>query len=98
MLDGVRVLDLADGSGAMCGRILGDLGADVIKIEPPGGDAGRREPPFAGDVPDAERSLSWFAANLNKRGITLDLQTNTGLTLFGRLAASADVILETPEP
>ena len=57
MLDGLRVLDLADGSGALCGRILGDLGADVVKIEPPGGEAARREPPFAGDIPDNDRSL-----------------------------------------
>jgi crotonobetainyl-CoA:carnitine CoA-transferase CaiB-like acyl-CoA transferase len=96
MLDGLRVLDLADASGALCARILGDLGADVIKIEPPGGEAARREPPFAADVPDPERSLSWFAANLNKRGITLDLDSRTGLALFARLVQHADVIVETP--
>jgi crotonobetainyl-CoA:carnitine CoA-transferase CaiB-like acyl-CoA transferase len=96
MLEDLRVLDLADGSGAMCGRILADLGADVIKIEPPGGDPARREPPFAGDVPHADRSLSWYAANLNKRGITLDLETPTGRELFAKLAQKADVVIETP--
>ena len=96
MLDDLRVLDLADGSGSMCGRILADLGADVIKIEPPGGDAARREPPYASDVPDADRSLTWFAANLNKRGITLDLETDTGRALFKRLVQTADVVIQTP--
>jgi benzylsuccinate CoA-transferase BbsE subunit len=95
MLDDLRVLDLADGSGALCGRILADLGADVIKVEPAAGDAARREPPFAGDIPDADRSLSWFASNLNKRGITLELQTDTGRALFKRLAQAADVVVET---
>jgi crotonobetainyl-CoA:carnitine CoA-transferase CaiB-like acyl-CoA transferase len=97
-LFGLRVLDLADASGAGCGRILADLGADVIKIEPPGGEAARCEPPFAGDVPDTDRSLSWFSANLNKRGITLDLATATGRELFHRLVATADIVVETPSP
>ena len=97
-LTGLRALDLADASGALCGRILGDLGADVIKIEPPGGDAARSEPPFAGDVPDADRSLTWFAANLNKRGITLDVRSATGWDLFKRLLATADIVVETPGP
>jgi crotonobetainyl-CoA:carnitine CoA-transferase CaiB-like acyl-CoA transferase len=95
MLDGLRVLDLADASGSLCGRILGDLGADVIKIEPPGGEAGRREPPFAGDVPTVDRSLAWFAANLNKRGITLDLATATGRALFERLVQATDIVVDT---
>jgi len=98
MLDGLRVLDLADASSALCGRILGDLGADVIKIEPPGGDPSRREPPFASDLPEADRSLSWFAANVNKRGITLDLRSDTGVALFKRLAQTADVVIQTPSP
>ena len=96
MLDGLRVLDLADGSGALCGRILGDLGADVVKIEPPGGEAARREPPFAGDIPDNDRSLTWFAANLNKRAITLDITCETGWALFMRLVETADVVVSTP--
>jgi crotonobetainyl-CoA:carnitine CoA-transferase CaiB-like acyl-CoA transferase len=95
-LGDLRVLDLADGSGSLCGRILADLGADVIKIEPPHGEAARREPPFARDVPDADRSLTWFAANLNKRGITLDLAACTGRDLFMRLVRIADVVVETP--
>jgi crotonobetainyl-CoA:carnitine CoA-transferase CaiB-like acyl-CoA transferase len=97
-LSGLRVLDVADGLGSFCGRILGDLGADVIKIEAPGGDAARREQPFAGDLPESDRSLSWFAANLNKRGITLDLTCATGWELFTRLVRGADVVVETPVP
>jgi crotonobetainyl-CoA:carnitine CoA-transferase CaiB-like acyl-CoA transferase len=95
-LFGLRVLDLADASGSGCGRILADLGADVVKIEPPGGEAARREPPFADDIPGPDRSLSWFSANLNKRGITLDLSSATGQHLFHRLVATADVVVETP--
>jgi len=97
LLADLRVLDLADGSGSVCGRILADLGADVIKIEPPDGETARREPPFARDVPDANRSLTWFAANVNKRGITLDLASATGRDLFIRLVRTADVVIETPD-
>jgi crotonobetainyl-CoA:carnitine CoA-transferase CaiB-like acyl-CoA transferase len=96
LLGDLRVLDLADGSGSLCGRILADLGADVVKIEPPDGETARREPPFARDVPDVDRSLSWFAANVNKRGITLDVASATGHDLFLRLVAMADAVIETP--
>ena len=96
LLGDLRVLDLADGSGSLCGRILADLGADVIKIEPPDGETARREPPFARDVPEADRSLTWFGANLNKRGITLDVASATGRDLFMRLVRTADVVIETP--
>src|ERR1700704_4537659 len=74
LLGGCRVLDLADLSGAVCGRILADLGADVVKVEPPGGEADRLRPPFIGDIETAERSIPWLAANVNKRGITCDLE------------------------
>src|SRR5437773_8662427 len=72
LLGGCRVLDLADLSGAVCGRILADLGADVVKIEPPGGEADRLQPPFVGDVENAERSIPWIAANVHKRSVTCD--------------------------
>ena len=96
LLGELRVLDLADGSGSLCARILADLGADVVKIEPPDGETARREPPFARDVPDADRSLTWFAANVNKRAITLDLASATGRELFLRLVRVADAVIETP--
>ncbi|MDE3076315.1 MAG: CoA transferase [Chloroflexota bacterium] len=97
-LAALRVLDLADDSGALCGRVLADLGADVVKVEPPEGDPGRRVPPFAGDSPEPERSLSWLAANVNKRGITCNLRTETGRVLFRKLASTADVVVETFPP
>lgn len=97
-LIGVRVLDLTDDSGYLCGRALADLGADVVKVEPPSGDPGRRVPPFADDRPEMERSLTWLAGNANKRGITCNLQTASGRDLFRRLAAHTDVVLESFTP
>ena len=73
-----RVLDLADLSGAVCGRIMADLGADVVKVEPPGGEPDRMQPPFVGDVENSARSIPWLAANVNKRGITCDLTSAEG--------------------
>jgi benzylsuccinate CoA-transferase BbsE subunit len=82
----------------VCGRILADLGADVVKVEPPGGEADRLRPPFAGDVENAERSIPWIAANVNKRGITCDLGSFEGRALFARLAASARIVVESSPP
>jgi crotonobetainyl-CoA:carnitine CoA-transferase CaiB-like acyl-CoA transferase len=97
-LAGLRVLELADEKGQFCGKLLGDLGADVVKIEPPGGAAVRHVGPFLDDVPHPERSLSFWYYNTSKRGITLNLETEDGRRLFRRLAASADVVLETFRP
>jgi crotonobetainyl-CoA:carnitine CoA-transferase CaiB-like acyl-CoA transferase len=93
-----RVLDLTDSWGYLCGKILGDLGADVVKVEPPGGDPDRGVGPFFHEEPDPERSLYWFAFNTSKRGITLDLSCATGRELFLRLAARADFVLESFAP
>jgi crotonobetainyl-CoA:carnitine CoA-transferase CaiB-like acyl-CoA transferase len=97
-LTGLRVLELADETGQFCGKLLGDFGADVIKIEPPRGEACRSIGPFADDAPHPERSLSFWYYNTSKRGITLDLETAAGRDLFPRLAATADVIVETFRP
>jgi len=97
-LAGYRVLDLAQGSCLMCGKILADLGADVIKVEPPRGDPTRYVGPFYKDVPHPERSLFWFAYNTNKRSITLDIETTDGKDMFKRLTKSADFIIESFEP
>lgn len=97
-LQGVRVLDLADEKGLPCTKFLADLGADVIKVERPGGDPTRARPPFAGDVPHAERSLYFLHHNANKRGITLNLETPHGQALFRQLARTADVVVETFPP
>ncbi len=97
-LDGIRVLDLTTEPGFLTGMLLGELGADVIKIEPPAGDAARRRGPFWGDVDDPERSLLWLALNGSKRGITLDLDQPRGRDVFLALAARADVVLESERP
>lgn len=97
-LVGLCVLDLADTGGALCGKALADLGADVVKVEPPTGNPSRREPPFAGDEPGPDRSLPWLAYNANKRGITCDVRSPRGRELFLRLAERADVVVESYAP
>src|SRR3989304_3620204 len=97
-LDDLVVLDLADGKGLYCTRLLAGLGAEVIKVEPPEGDPTRRMGPFYRDIPDPEGSLYFWHYNLNKKGITLSLDHPEGRSLFGRLAAQADVIVETFQP
>jgi len=93
-----RVLDLTDGNGWLCGRILGDLGADVVKIEPAGGDPGRRIGPFCGGGPRPAESLAWMAYNANKRGITLNLEAPAGQDLLRRLVHRADFLIESFAP
>jgi crotonobetainyl-CoA:carnitine CoA-transferase CaiB-like acyl-CoA transferase len=98
MLDGIRVLDLCEEPGWLAGKILAELGADVVKVEPPGGDRMGRRGPFLGDRPDPESSLAWLALNTSKRGITLDLSRPRGQDLFRELASRADVLLESFAP
>jgi len=98
MLSPYRVLDMAGEQGLFCGKVLGDLGADVIKIEPPRGDPARRVGPFFHDDPDPEMSLFWLAYNSSKRGITLNIETADGRGLFQRLVKTADVVVETFAP
>jgi len=98
LLESFRVLDLTDEKGFFCGKILADLGADVIKVEKPGGDPARRIGPYYGDGNDPEKSLHWFAYNLNKRGITLDIETAKGKALFERLARTSDFVIESYPP
>lgn len=93
-----RILDLTEGPLSLCGKLLADLGADVIKIERPGGDASRHTGPFFRDEPHPEKSLFWWAYNVNKRGITLNIETAAGRELFARLAASADIVIESLAP
>ena len=93
-----RVLDLTDEKGLLCGKILGDLGADVIKVERPGGDAARRLGPFYHNEPNLEKSLFWFAFNTSKRGITLDIETRSGQDIFRRLVKTSDFVIESFAP
>ena len=97
-LEGLRVLDLAGEPGLIAGRLLGDLGADVVAVEPPGGHLLRRRGPFQGGRADPERSLAWLAQSTSKRGITLDLDKPRGRELFLTLAERADAVIETREP
>jgi len=94
MLSPYRVLDLTDERGFLCGKILADLGADVIKVEKPGGDHSRNIGPFYHNISHPERSLYWFAYNLNKRSITLNLETAGGKEIFKRLVQTADFVVE----
>lgn len=98
MLSPYRVLDLTDEKGYLCGRLLGDLGADVIKIERPGGDPDRNQGPFYHDEADPEKSLFWFAYNANKRGITLDIEQAEGQDILKKLVAGTDFLIESFPP
>jgi len=91
-------LDLTDFRGAYCTKLLADLGAEVIKIEPPEGDPTRRTPPFAHDEPHVEKSLPFLYRNANKFGITLNLGSSDGKALFNKLLEKADVLVETYPP
>jgi crotonobetainyl-CoA:carnitine CoA-transferase CaiB-like acyl-CoA transferase len=84
--------------GLLCGQILGDLGADVIKVEPPGGSPARRLGPFYQDRPHPDRSLFWWAYNRNKRSITLDIATSEGKEILRRLTANAHFLIESDNP
>jgi benzylsuccinate CoA-transferase BbsE subunit len=98
MLAPYRALDLTDEKGFLCGKNLGALGCDVIKIERPGGDKGRRIGPFYKDIYHTEKSLYWFAFNANKRGITLDIETDDGREIFKQLVKRADFVIESFPP
>ncbi|GBD11172.1 Succinyl-CoA:(R)-benzylsuccinate CoA-transferase subunit BbsE [bacterium HR23] len=93
-----RVIDLTQEHASLCGRLLGDMGADVLKVEPPQGDPARRRPPFYGQEPHPDRSLTFWFYNLNKRGLTLDISTADGQALLKRLVAKADILLESYPP
>ncbi len=92
------MLDLAGEIGQYCTKLLADLGADVIKIEPPGGDPVRHLPPFYHDEEGADRSLYWLNLNTNKRSIVLDLEKPEDRSVLERLVATADVVVESFEP
>lgn len=91
---GLRVLEVGDELGEYCGKLLAGLGADVVKIEPPGGERTRNYGPFYQDTPHPDRSLYFWHYNLGKRSVVLDLDTVDGQAAFRRLAAEADVVLD----
>lgn len=95
-LGGIRVLDLAGPLGSYCGRLLADAGADVVKVEPPEGDPLRHRPPFAGDRPGPQSSLSFAYYHANKRGVVLDYRRPEAAAALADLGANADVVVLTP--
>jgi crotonobetainyl-CoA:carnitine CoA-transferase CaiB-like acyl-CoA transferase len=98
-LAGIKVLDFGQMvSAPFCAKLFSDYGAEVIKVEPPRGEAARRAGPFPGDVAHPEKSGLFFINNTNKRGVTCDVSRQEGLALFSRLLAWADVLIENNLP
>jgi crotonobetainyl-CoA:carnitine CoA-transferase CaiB-like acyl-CoA transferase len=97
-LAGRRVVELASEHGAFAGKILADLGAEVIVVEPRGGHPSRWFGPFEGGVPDPERCLWWWHYNTGKLSVTLDLDDDGDGARFRSLVASADVVIEGERP
>lgn len=98
MISTYRVLDLSDDKGTVCGQILAQLGAEVIKVEPPGGSPERTIGPFAGNINHPERSLFWLGFNRGKKSITLNLESNEGKDLLNKLVSRADIVVESFSP
>ena len=94
VLEDVRVLEVCGEIGAWCGKMLGDMGADVIKVESPMGNPTRRYEPFYQNEPGPNRSLFFWHYNTNKRGITLDLTQDRGREVFKKLVSTADVLVD----
>lgn len=98
VLDDVRVLELTGLIGQQCGKLFAGMGADVIKIEPPGGAEGRSVGPFLDDTPHPDRCLAFWHYNASKRSVTLDIRSPAGADVFRRLARTADVLIEDHSP
>ena len=94
LLKRFRMLDLTDEKGALCGKIFADMGADVIKVEPPEGCSTRRIPPFLEDIPGPDRSLYALAYHAGKRSVTLNLEAEDGRAVMAELIKRVDFIVE----
>ena len=97
-LAGIRVLEIADRSAVLAGRILADLGAEVVLVEPPGGSPLRSEAPFLGNMAGSDRGFGHLYMNTNKRSVVLDIESVTDRDEFLKLVAASDVIVETLPP
>ena len=97
-LSGLKVVELTDRvsgqvAGSFCARLLGDAGADVVKVEPPEGDAYRRNGPYPAGVPDSDHSGLFLYLNSNKRGVRLDIESPEGRAAFSDLVSAADFLV-----
>ncbi len=97
-LQDIRVIEYCDEKGHYVGKLLAGLGAKVLKVEPPGGDAARTVGPFVDDIPHQDRSLYFWHYNAGKRGVTLDIESEEGKKLFLDLIRGADVFIESSMP
>jgi crotonobetainyl-CoA:carnitine CoA-transferase CaiB-like acyl-CoA transferase len=97
-LSGIRVVELASDHASLAARMMGDLGAEVIVVEPPGGHRSRDYGPFVDDEPNRERSLWWWYYNTSKLGVVIDIDTEQGAAQFARLASTADIVIEGEQP
>ena len=98
LLSSVRVLDLTDDRGQLCGHILAQLGAEVIVVEPPGGSTARQAGPFAVGSDGTDLSLYWQAFARGKRSVTLDIDEPAGRDTLLELARGADILIESAGP
>ena len=97
-LTGLRVVEIGDEKGAYCAKLLADLGADVIRIEPPGGDPARALVPRSDDGRGEPCSLYFLYTNTNKRSIAADLELAADRTIVRRLLCSADAVVDSTAP
>jgi crotonobetainyl-CoA:carnitine CoA-transferase CaiB-like acyl-CoA transferase len=97
-LAGLTAVEICDESGQYAGKLLADLGVEVIKVEPLDGSSARAIGPFLDDVPDADRSLSFWYYNTNKRSVAADLTSRDGAEIVRRLAGRADFLIESCPP
>ena len=93
-LEGLRIVEFCDELGSYCGKLLADLGAEVIKVEPPAGGLERHTPPFYRDQTNPDTSIAFWVHNTSKKSVTLDLESNDGRRAARALALTADAIIE----
>ena len=100
LLSDIKILDLSEGiSGPLCAKLLAGMGAEVIKIEPPkSGDSSRNSGPFPHDDPNPETSAVYLYLNMGKKGITLDIETDSGASILRRLVRDSDILIESHPP
>jgi benzylsuccinate CoA-transferase BbsE subunit len=97
-LAGLRVVEFCDELGQLAGKLLADMGADVVKIEPPDGSRARTVGPFVDNEPGPNRSLNFWYYNTNKRSVVVDLGSDEGAERWRQLVAKADIVIDDRPP